>query len=296
MEMKRTLIYMSAVILLSGCATQTITQGKNLSSSGIAYTEAVDKLLDVTSDKVIDFDNEELRKTRRGSHLKQMILEKNEALAGLLEELERFRKQTKILQAYFLNLQALSDSPIKNDMGIAVQNLSDNISKLNKSLDKKDGKERLTEEQKAQIGSLAGLVANAIHAKKIKNALTRDAEIIGTFLALQENQLANISSILKDRFHAQHDLFLNEKVISPYVDKTKPLPKEWSENRKKWFKTRFLNQQLDTASIAAKQLRGIWADVLQGKTDIDSIALLISDINEFVTTLEGLKDTDNAKE
>ncbi|MES0447696.1 MAG: hypothetical protein ABUJ92_14275, partial [Desulfobacterales bacterium] len=104
-------------ILMSGCVTQSIQQGKDLSTSGIAYTKAVDKLLDATTDRVIDFDTEELKKTRRGSDLKGMITQKNMAVVDLLKEIGKFRAQTKLLKTYFLNLQALADSPVKDDAG-----------------------------------------------------------------------------------------------------------------------------------------------------------------------------------
>ena len=286
---KMILIIGISVALLSGCATQSIQQGKDLSISGIAYTEAVDKLLDVTADRVIDFDTQELKKTRRGSDPRGMITQKNEAVGAVLTEISRFRAQTKLLKTYFLNLQSLADSPVKNDTGEAVKSLSDSISKLNKALGGKDGKENLTDDQKTQIGALGGIVANTIHAAKVKRALVRDAEIIGIYLALQENQLINIAGILKDRFFAENDLFLNEKVIAPYVDQTQPLGANWASDRKLWFKTQFISQQLETASVAAKQLRGVWADILQGKSDINSLSILISDVNKFVTTVQALE-------
>ena len=284
-----------SILLISGCATHTIKQGKDLSASGIAYTEAVDKLLDTTIDRVIDFDNEELKKSRRGSNLRGMIVQKNKAMTDILVEIERFRAQTKLLKTYFLNLQALSDSTIKEDAGGAVKSLSDSISKLNKTLDGKGGKISLTEEQKTQIGALGGFAAGAIHAAKIKSALKRDAKVIGTYLAFQENQLNNITSILKDRFEAENDLFLNEKVIAPYVDKSQSLDTSWGKNRKQWFKTQFVGQQLNTAKNAAKQLRGIWVDILQGRTDINSLSVLISDVNEFVIIVKALEDESNKK-
>lgn len=284
-----------ATILMSGCVTQSIQQGKDLSTSGIAYTKAVDKLLDATTDRVIDFDTEELKKTRRGSDLKGMITQKNIAVVDLLKEIGKFRAQTKLLKTYFLNLQALADSPVEDDAGGAVQTLSDSISKLNEALGGEDGNEnlKLTEDQKKQIGAMGGLVASTIHAVKIKRALARDAEVIGVYLALQENQIGNITGILQDRFRAENDLFLNEKVIAPYVDKSRTLGADWANNRKQWIKAQFISQQLVTAKEAAKQLRGVWADILQGRTDNNSLSVLISDVNEFVTIVQALEATGN---
>jgi predicted small secreted protein len=289
------LVFCLSALLISGCATQSIQQGKDLSSSGIAYTEAVNNLLNVTIDRVIDFDSEELIKTRRGSNPEKMIRDKNKLMLELLSEIERFRAQTRLLKTYFLNLQALADSPVKDDAGSAVQALSDSISQFNKTIDGKDGKESLNAEQKKQIGALGGLAANSIHAAKIKRALERDAEIIGIYLIHQEKQLKTIAGILQDRFEAVNEEFLEEKVIAPYVDKTKKLKASWASDRKKWFKTKFINQQLNTAQVAVRQLRGVWADILQGRTDLNSLSVLISDVNEFVTTIEKLKEADDSQ-
>lgn len=286
-----------AIALLgSGCATtQTIQQGRDLSTSAIAYSDATAALLELTTDRVIEFDTDELIKTRRGENPRQMITDKNQAVSDVIGEIRKFQAQTKLLKAYFQNLQALADSPVKDDVGGSVQSLSDSISKLNKVLDGPDGKEKLTDDQKKQIGALAGLVAQSIQAEKIKNALTRDAEVIGKYLALQELQITQISEILRDRFSAENDLFGNRDVIAPYVDQNRPLPDKWAENRAKWLKTQFVNQQLSTAREAAKQLRGVWTDVLQGKNDINSLRSLISDVNDFVVTVQALETARKAK-
>lgn len=274
----------------SGCATtQNIYQSRDLSTSAIAYSDATTALLELTTDRVIEFDTAELIKTRRGANPRQMITEKNQAVSDVIGEIRKFQAQTKLLKAYFQNLQALADSPVKDDVGDSVRSLSDSISKLNKVLDGPDGKEKLTDDQKKQIGALAGLVARSIQADKIKNALTRDAEVIGKYLALQELQITQISELLRDRFNAENDLFGNRDVIAPYVDQSKPLPDKWAESRAKWLKTQFINQQLSTAHEAAKHLRGVWTDVLQGKNDVNSLRSLISDINDFTVTVQALE-------
>lgn len=284
-------------VLLSmcNCATQTIQVAKDLSSSGIAYTEAVDNLLDVTTDRVIEFDTQVLEKARRGPEPRdtkperEMIIATNEAIREQISEIEEFRSQTKLLKTYFLNLQALATSPVEDDAGMAIQALSDSMGELNTTLEREDSRVRLTDKQKQQIASLGGLAAKSIHAMKIKRALSRDAEIVGIYLAHQENQLKNFAGMLKDRFEAENDLFLNEKIIAPYVER-KPLGAEWASNRKRWIKAQFVNERLDTAQEAAKQLRGVWADILQGKPDLNALSVLISDVNEFVTTAQALEE------
>ena len=271
---------------LCGCVTQTVREGKDLSTSGIAYSAAVDALLDTTTDEVIEFDNKELIKARISSDPAGALAARDQAMGELLDRIAEFRAQTKVLKAYFVNLQALADSPVKDDTGPAVQALSESISKLNARLEGKNGKDALTAQQAQQIGALAGLAAGAVQAEKIQRALKRDAAVIGTYLALQQNQLEIITGILKDRYDAENALFHAENVVAPYVDLKKPLATGWADARKQWLLDRFTNQQLDAANVAAQQLRGVWADILQGKTDLGSLSDLISDINQFVTTVQ----------
>jgi len=147
---------------LCGCVTQTVRQGKDLSTSGIAYAAAVDALLDTTTGEVIDFDNKELIKGRISSDPTGALAARDQAMAELLDRIAEFRAQTKLLKAYFVNLQALSDSSVKDDTGPAVQALSESIGKLNARLEGKAGKDALTDQQAQQIGALARLVAGAV--------------------------------------------------------------------------------------------------------------------------------------
>ena len=284
-------VFIIALILNTACApTQTIEQSRDLSSSGLAYTTAVEALVDSTVPRVIDFNSASLIKLRPGQNeeqLKKKLTDHNAALSDLIAELETFKGQNKLLQSYFINLQALADSPIKEDVGGSVSVLSGSINELNKSL---KGDFSLTPQQQTEIGKLAGLVAQSAQASKLKSALQRDAEIIATQLALHEQQLEIITGILKDRFDAENELFFREQVEKPYAstDPSAKLDPGWQAARSTYLRTQFTNKKLATAQIAAKQLRGIWTDILQGRNDTGSLRILISDVNEFVTSIENL--------
>jgi len=284
-------VFIIALILNTACApTQTIEQARDLSSSGIAYTTAVEALVDSTVVRIIDFDSASVIKSRRGQtedQLKKILAAHNEALSALVAELEMFKGQNKLLQSYFVNLQALADSPIKEDVGGAVSTLSSSINGLNQSL---QSDYELSPQQQAEIGKLAGLVAQSAQAAKLKKTLQRDAEIIAIQLALHEQQLEIITEILQDRFDAENELFFREQVEKPYAstDPSAELGPGWQAARATYLRTQFTNQKLATAQIAAKQLRGIWTDILQGRNDTGSLRILISDIDEFVTSIENL--------
>lgn len=152
-------VFVTLLMLNTACApTQTIEQSRDLSTSGLAYTQAVEALVDSTVDRIIDFDTTSLIKSRRGQaedQLKMILTAQNQALSDLIKELETFKGQNKLLQSYFMNLQALADSPIKEDVGGSVSALSGSINELNKSL---KGDLDLTPQQQTEIGKLAGLL------------------------------------------------------------------------------------------------------------------------------------------
>lgn len=280
---------------LYGCAaTQSVQDGKNLSASGISYSESINKLVDVGIDKVIDFDSEELKKTRFGSEteLEDRINDHNEKLGDIVFELERFQKQTNILKAYFISLQSLSDLAIKNDTEGAINSLSSTIDKLNKE---NGGESQLNDDQLKNIGVLGGLVAKSAHAEKIKKILVRDASVIGVSLALHENQLKNIVGILQDRFLGENELFLNEYIIYPYINTEGDLDNNWADNRKKWIKSKFVIEQLNVVNDAIKQLQGVWKDIIVGGSDINSVGSIISDLNDFLDAISSLKSVDETE-
>jgi hypothetical protein len=281
-----------SALLVSGCSSNTLKKSRNVSASGIAYTDNVNELLDETIKKVIDFDSRELLKTRIGSNPKKMLQDKNKALSSLIAEINHFRYQTSLMKNYFINLQALADSTIKDDIGASVGTISGSISHLNNRSNKSDNvsKHYINEEQQSYIGSLTGMLLSAHYAANMEATLKRDAPIIGTQLLLQEKQLNHILSILRDRLSTGNALFLNEKVIAPYINKEVPIADKemWISSRYEWFKMREVTPIFSKVKEAHKALRLAWEDILRGKEDIDATSTMLADVSEFVATLHHL--------
>ncbi len=288
-------------LLMTACSSNTLKQSRNVSASGVAYADSVNELLDETIKQVIDFDSHELLKTRIGSNPKQMLKQKNKALITLISEINRFRYQTSLMKNYFVNLQALSDSTIKDDMGTSVATISGSISHLNNRSDKVDNisKYAINEEQQTYIGTLTGMLLGAHYAANIKATLKRDAPIIGTQLLLQEKQLKHILSILKDRLSAGSAIFLGKKIVAPYVNKETPMidKESWVRHRREWFNMQQASPIFAKVKEAHKALRLAWEDILRGKEDIEATSTMLADVSEFVTTLRHLdKARKQAKE
>ncbi len=287
------------ILLLSGCisSSQKIQQGRDLSTSGIQYTEAVNGLLDVTMDRVIDFDSSEairIRKRAAEDTLKQKIQERDSVLLALLNELNSFRRYTQQLKVYFLNLQALVNSPVQAESGAVVRELSESVRNANNEIRSKNSI-RLSEEETDGIAALSQSVAKGVHAAKIDAALRRDAKVIGEQLLLHEKLLASLTDMLRDRFEMENDEFRNAKVTKPYINKKVEIGDQWKKDRKKWLNSQFTSESLDKAKEAARQLRAVWEQILQGQSDPGSIALLIQDINEFVLIINEINEANESE-
>lgn len=290
---------LAGLMMLSGCVgpSRKIQQGKDLSTSGILYAEAVNGLLDVTIDRVIDFDSTEAVRMRRWSNedtLKDAIQERDSALVGLLSELNSFRRYTQQLKVYFLNLQALSNSSVQADTGAAVRELSASVRDANKEIKSKP----IIKLSKAEADGIAGLsklVAKGVHAAKIRAALRRDTEIIGEQLVLHEKLLDNLTDMLEERFEVESDEFRNAKVISPYANKKVQIGDQWKKDRKTWLKSQFTFESMNKAKEASRQLRGVWEQILLGQSDLGSITSLLQDINEFIQVVNEINDANESE-
>ncbi|CAA6827792.1 MAG: Unknown protein [uncultured Thiotrichaceae bacterium] len=283
-----------------GCSTNTINEGRNLSASGIAYTESVNALLDETIKQVIDFDSQELLITRIGSNPRRMLKEKNKVLSELIKEIDLFRYQMSLMQSYFVNLQSVSDSVVSEQTGESIGSISSAISRLNdlSKNNKHSGYDYtdIDEEQHRYIGTLAGMLMQANYAANIKATLKRDAPIIGTQLLLQEKQLDNILGILKARIAIGNKIYLNENVMAPYIDMDNPVDQEmWVENRRHWFRLQQVTPIFEKVQEAQKALRVSWEDILRGKKDAGAVSTMLIDIDEFVSTLHALEKAKAAK-
>jgi hypothetical protein len=293
------LVLSCLILVLSGCVgpSQRIQQGKDLSTSGIQYADAVNGLLDVTIDRVIDFDSTEalrIRKRMPENMLTETIQERDTALLDLVKELNSFRRYTQQLRVYFLNLQALANSPIQEESGSAVRELSNSINKANNDI-KKMKELTLSTEEINGIAALSQSVAMGVHAAKINTALRRDAQIIGEQLLLHEKFLDYLTDMHMDRSRIESDEFRNLKIIAPFTKKEKQIGEQWKKDRKDWLKSQYTFESLNKAKEAARQLRSVWEQILKGQSDPASITLLLQDINEFVLTVNKINEANESK-
>lgn len=110
-----------------------------------------------------------------------------------------------------------------------------------------------------------------------------------------KNSLANLTDMLAGRFEIESDEFRNAKIISPYIKKQVQIGDQWKKDRKSWLKSQFTFENLNKAKEAARQLRSVWGQILQGRSDLVSITLSLQDINEFVLIVKKINEANESK-
>lgn len=289
-----------ALLLFSGPAcTQAIKESQDFSGVGIRYADAMAELIDFTVDTVIDDDSENLLYTLKLTSLpdkekEKKLLEKrlkkhDEDIKSLVSTLGRFRGYTATLKTYFVNLQALAGSNAPDNAALAVAELSASINHANKTLLDAE-KLAITDKEKDAFGALAGLAAKGVKSAKLSAALQRDAPIIDEQLLLQEKLLAKLAGILR---HSAKKAYINERkiiILKPYKNKKINNPSKWKKERKRLIKSTFFVTSLDKATKTARQMRLVWGYIVEGGTSLESIGMLISDINEMTAALHQLKE------
>ena len=290
------------VLLCTGCAGSAIIKSsQDLSTSGVAYADAMDGLIEVTIDTVIDSNSNDLLKMQANfslpdakeqeTQLRSFLTTADQNIENLVGTLSGFRSHTRLLKAYFENLQSLANADIADGATTAVEGLSQSINKMNKSL-MGDEKLKINDQEQGLLGQLSGMVAQRIQATTLEKALKRDAPIIGEQLMVQEKLLEKLRQILTARYQNQMEAFKTKEVINPYIKKEIQGASTWKANRKKAIEASFFDQRLDSAVQASKQLQATWQDILQGKQDLGTIQATLTEITDFTNLIKQLQEAD----
>jgi hypothetical protein len=286
------------ILFVPFACTYTIQQSTEFSDAGIKYTEAVDELLQVAEDTIIEDDSNMLLylqdltlmedKKKESGLLEKRLKQHDKEVLAILETLAQFRRHTRMLNAYFANLQALAHTDAPGDTAKAVGQLSASIDNARLAFEKSE-KIPISEAEGDALSDLTGLVSKGVQSSKLREALERDAPIIGGELLLHEKLLTKLAGILeqsaKKRFVAERKV----KVLKPYKSKEIENKEEWKKARESLLKSVTTIPTLETATEAARQMGLVWKGILEGRTDVTSIQLLLADINDLTAALGKLK-------
>jgi len=293
----------AAAMLLPGCST-SIKQGQDLSSSGIAYSDALSNLADATAITVMDTSSRELLRIRKRQPRDQRadtLDESDKAIGGYLVQIAELKSHVLEIRAYFINLQALSQSDAPEKSGAALKDVSEAINQANKTL--RDSKRPIFTDVQLQATQKFGtLVVKGALAQQVSQALERDKAIIGEQLLYEQRMMTELAGTLQRIYTQAGDAFRRDKVRDPYtateLAANAPDPvlgEEWVANRRTALTAQFQNDLLDKAAKASAHMQAIWADVVTGGSDPGSLRTLLTDVESLTAVMSSFDQAEKAK-
>jgi hypothetical protein len=291
----RFLVALVVAAVQVGCASVSVERGKDLSSAGIAYSQATAAVIDLAIDASIDASSEsQIRKKMAAPTSDDQRKERTEFLAQLdgtlvdnVRSYVKLKRSVSAVEAYFAGLQALAGANPGPAAEAAVGTLVDRVNGLNAAL---EAGKPISEEKKGAIAGLAGLLVKQAHGAAVARALERDAQPIGRALVLQELTLRAAASDIAAAMNNANARFYQDRVIRPYVEGG--IGGAWAEDRRVALKTRAMGSTqvaVESAATAAAQMQAVWGRILSGETSGQEFLLIVRDVQELLDAANALK-------
>ncbi len=286
--------------LATGCSTNTSRQTEKISASATVYNEHIDSLLETTKAHVISMDSKNLvssRSTKSREENEKKLRENNDALEEWIAKTDQLREQNKLLLRYFQTLQKMMGDPTETDLSGSLGDISLSISRVNQRKSERRGNysqnRALNIYEVGHIDSLSKMVISSRYAGKVRQALIRDRDIINRQIALQEQQLKEISASYERRAKFEVEDHYTNKVLDSYVNVSTPHfePVTWTQDRLKWLGRNKTLKLFDDIKKANKAFRKDWSDILQGKSGVGTVEAILGDINRAVDSAYTLRDS-----
>ena len=293
----RTLPVLIAAALLTGCAAVSVQRGKDVSSAGIAYSQAVQDVVDAAIDASIDASSL-TRQAETAMRPGPPTPDERTARAGRLQESDeqliaststylRLKRSVSAVEASFIALQALADGSTSEATSTAVANLADRVNGINAALGRSAA---LSDAQKSAVAGLSALVAEQVHGAAVARALKRDAPIIGTALALQQRLLDAAADDIRSELSAASTVFYRDRVLVPYA--AGRMGEAWPDDRRTYIKARAMgatSEALSSAQAAAAQMQTVWARIVSGETSASELAVMLQETRDLLAALAAVK-------
>ena len=290
---------------LSGCLSFGVEDKNSIAVTGADISNSTSQIIDEAMISMASSDSSALVVSKLTPELKQMpnysdenmikrLNDSNEPLIANSVTALQLKESLSAVNAYFYGLQELVNDPTAERNAVAVANLADQVNGLNGALQKSgSGEPVLSNEKKNALVNLTKIISDQIHARKVKQAIKRDAEVIAIALYLQE-QILNISekNIFRD-LTSMTNRFYVVKVEEPYEKQNSEMNDVWVANR-----TLYLISQAKIKELEARQSNrndemlqiNLWSSALNGQYDSSIVSQQIKDIKEILSLKSAIKE------
>lgn len=279
-----------ALILPSlGCVATRLNRFNTFAQAGLRYTVATQTVTQGAGNATVNTDSALLLKYRPDltePQRRQRVTTSNDLLRQRLQVLRLIGAHSKLLQAYFEALAALSDPKAPNSVGTDIQGAYDSLAKMSPPL--KSAKIGST-----SVSSFIPKLATPIVARFKVHAL--DAELkaragaITEELALQEAALTAMEEELKTDAQLQQN-FREVDNVNQFASAA-PLPTEWTTQRLIILSTPPVIASIDAASKASTDLRKAFAALIENRFDTAEFETLMNDISNIISISQNIQTT-----
>lgn len=296
MKMKMAIAFV-VFACLSGCLSFGVEDKNNIAVTGANYSNETSALVDeainasISSESLTMVPQQITALPENDPRFsEQALTEKlnvaNEQLIDNTVITLDLKASLDAVNAYFIGLQALVDDPTAERNAMAVAGLADQVNGLNNAIQKKGyGEPALSNEKKNALVQLTKVISDQIHARKVKKAVKRDAQVIAMALYLQSEVLSYSEQTIFRALTSMTNRFYVLKVEEPYQKQNSQLNETWIANRTLYIKTSASIKELE----AKKNNRddsmlqiNLWSAALNGNYDASIVSKQIQDIREMI--------------
>jgi hypothetical protein len=275
------------VTLISGCRSND--DYNKLGEAGIKYIDAVNLLLDESAKARVDLSSEQILANDRISNI-----DPNQYQGTSDRDRERIKyislivQHNLMLKKYFLLLQELANSDAPQKAQTEIETVAKNLVNLGNSI--RTGDLAAPGATSSRLGSSVNFIVKLQIREALKQELEKRGKLISNELTIQEEALKDIGKIILEAKEKISKLQENRLVVRSLI-LPNPIGDEagWIKTRQSILTMTIMSENLKSASSTLNNFKAIFESFLEGKSDIKSVNIFLSEVEAFVKLLSNAK-------
>jgi hypothetical protein len=275
------------VTLISGCRSND--DYNKLGEAGIKYIDAVNLLLDESAKARVDLSSEQILANDRISNIEAVEYTGTfNSDRNRIKYLNAIIQHNLMLRKYFLLLQELANSDAPQKAQTEIEKVATNLTSLGTVI--RTGAAGNPGGSPATLGSGVNFIVKLQIREALKQELEKRGKLISNELKIQEEALEEVGKImLKDKekiLNLQENRLVVRSIVSP-----NPIGDEtgWIRTRQSILTMTIMSENLKSASSTLGNFKNIFTSFLEGKSDIKSVNIFLSEVEAFVKLISSNK-------
>lgn len=288
------LTFVGLSLALAACGTtETLNRASTFANAGIEFTDKVPAFYDQAFDLAVIAGSISLEKNRarlpRDNRI-EALKQQDTLLQERYQTLTALKQHALFLRSYFIALKGLVDSDDAQGITDATKGIVGKIGKIEPAV--KDLK-ILGAPVESAISPAVTMIVGAYKASALRREFTERGPAIERELALHNAAFA----LLRDQIKSDLDLQIEvderrpieDAYIGPVGNPATTLPGNWRQQRIAMFRRSAAIPAADNATKASETLHQSWISLVRGTADGPTLAILVKDIEEFVSLVEAAR-------